>query len=554
MVSLRKIFSLSTLTLIVALSLSAIAAWYSILGLTAIFAAAVVPIIIMGGALEVAKVTTTVWLHRYWDRASWTLRLYLVPAVIALALLTSMGIFGFLSKAHIDQGIPTGDQAAQVTLLEEKIDNERQNIDAARSLLKQMDDAVIGITASKDKDIKQRDGSTFSQSGAERAVAVRKSQAKERADLTRQIEEAQARIVKIQEEKAPIASQLRKVEAEVGPIRYVAALIYGDNPDANTLEKAVRWMIILIVFVFDPLALTLVLASTSSYKWDEEDIKEEPKEEPKPEPLPETKVEEEDDDELTCHKCNTTLINAPGIGHFCPNKECDVLDGPFAEDDDKIIIITPMKFDDPGEHPLDTTDEKTERVDDEPIQPNDAELDDMVREDVHEARVPESDKIDDGVEQPEVEVTEPVEPEVRQTVIQQEIKTEGVTIQETDGGYIQFEGKSFSKSALQEIHPEIFRITADSTAQVSTNFGTQFPRIAKRGDVFVRVDLLPNRVYKFGGDNWIEINKNQSDSYLYDESYIQYLISKLDSGEYDIDLLSDNERTQIEEHLRNQNT
>ena len=542
MVSLRKIFSLSTLTLIVALSLSAIAAWYSILGLTAIFAAAVIPIIIMGGALEVAKVTTTVWLHRYWNKASWTFRLYLVPAVIALALLTSMGIFGFLSKAHIDQGIPTGDQAAQVSLLEEKIDNERQNIDAARSLLKQMDDAVIGITASKDKDIKQRDGSVFSQSGAERAVAVRRSQAKERADLTKQIEEAQSRILKIQEEKAPIASQLRKVEAEVGPIRYVAALIYGDNPDANTLERAVRWMIILIVFVFDPLALILVLAATSSYKWDEEDYKNKKDEEgdsplgteptstptvTEPEPLP--KTVEEDDDELTCNKCNTTLVNAPGIGHFCPNKECDVLDGPFEEP-------------------------TIEGIKDEYVQPNDIKLDDVVREDVHEAHNPDAVPSVDRLEHPEVEVTGPVEPEVREPVIQPEIKTEGVTVQETDGGYLQFEGKSFSRSALQEIHPEIFRITADSTAQVSTNFGTQFPRIAKRGDVFVRVDLLPNRVYKFGGDNWIEINKNQSDSYLYDESYIQYLITKLDSGEYDIDLLSDNERIQIEEHLRNQNT
>ena len=453
-----------------------------------------------------------------------------------------MGIFGFLSKAHIDQGIPTGDQAAQVSLLEEKIDNERQNIDAARSLLKQMDDAVIGITASKDKDIKQRDGSTFSQSGAERAVAVRRSQAKERADLTKQIEEAQSRILKIQEEKAPIASQLRKVEAEVGPIRYVAALIYGDNPDANTLERAVRWMIILIVFVFDPLALILVLAATSSYKWDEEDYKNKEDEEgdsplgtettstptvTEPEPLPKTVVE--DDDELTCNKCNTTLVNAPGIGHFCPNKECDVLDGPFEEP-------------------------TIEGIKDEYVQPNDIKLDDVVREDVHEAHAPDAVPSVDRLEHPKVEVTGPVEPEVREPVIQPEIKTEGVTVQETDGGYLQFEGKSFSRSALQEIHPEIFRITADSTAQVSTNFGTQFPRIAKRGDVFVRVDLLPNRVYKFGGDNWIEINKNQSDSYLYDESYIQYLITKLDSGEYDIDLLSDNERAQIEDHLRNQNT
>ena len=111
---IKKIFSLSTLALVVALTLSAIAAWYSVVGLTAIFAAAVIPIIIMGGSLEVAKVVTTVWLHRYWDKCKWAMKTYLTGAVIVLALVTSMGIFGFLSKAHMDQGIPTGDVAAQI--------------------------------------------------------------------------------------------------------------------------------------------------------------------------------------------------------------------------------------------------------------------------------------------------------------------------------------------------------------------------------------------------------------------------------------------------------
>ena len=538
----KKIFSLPALTLLVALTLSTIAAWYSILGLTAIFAAAVIPIIIMGGALEIAKVVATVWLHQYWSRAGWTLKLYLVPAVAALALLTSMGIFGFLSKAHIDQGIPTGDQAAQVSLLDEKIDNERQNIDAARSLLKQMDDAVIGITASKDKDIKQRDGSVFSQSGAERAVAVRRSQARERADLTRQIEEAQARILKIQEEKAPIASQLRKVEAEVGPIRYVAALIYGDNPDANTLEKAVRWMIILIVFVFDPLALTLVIASQHSFRWMKEDeLKKDDEivpsppviDEPIKEPVVEEKVAEPSDDSIDpCYKCGTPLVVVPSIGLVCPNKECDVLDRLFEE----------------------TT---IEGIKDEYVQSNDVKLDDVVREDVHETHAPDTVPSMDRLEQPEVEVTEPVEPEVREPVIQPEpkpIKTEGVTLNQTDGDYIEFEGKSMSKQALAAMHPEFFALTADATNQISTNFGTIFPKIAKKGDVFVRVDMLPNRVYKFDSRKWIEINKEQSDSYLYDEEYVKFLIQKIDGGEYDVELLSDNERAQIEEYLRNQNT
>ena len=523
MLFLKRLFSLPALTLIVALSLSAIAAWYSILGLTAIFAAAVIPIIIMGGALEVAKVVATVWLHRYWDRAGWRLKLYLVPAVMSLALLTSMGIFGFLSKAHIDQGVPVGDQAAQVALLDEKIANERQNIDAARSLLKQMDDAVIGITASKDKEIKQRDGSVFSQSGAERAVAVRRAQAKERADLTRQIEEAQARIVKIQEERAPLASQLRKVEAEVGPIKYVAAMIYGDNPDANTLEKAVRWMIILIVFVFDPLALTLVIAAQHSFRWMRED-------------------ELKKDDEI---------VPSPPIS---TEPEPKVVEEPVVEEVKEEPKPTPMKFDDPGEHPLDRVEEPVEptveRVEDERnTEPNNSELHAVVGEDVLETPVPTTDTVNvelEPVQDEPAQTTEP-EPEVKQEV---QIKTEGVTLQETDGDYVQYDGKSVKKDALREMHPELFMLTADSTTQVNTNFGTMFPRIAKKGDVFVRVDMLPNRVFKFDGTKWIEINKNQTDSYLYDEAYIRYLVDKLDKGEYDIELLSENEKAQIEEYLR----
>ena len=268
---LRRIFSLSTVALITALTLSGIAAWYSILGLTAIFAAAVLPIIIMGASLEFSKVVVTVWLHRYWDKASLALKLYLLPAVLVLALITSMGIFGFLSKAHLDQTIPTGDVAAQVYLIDEKIKIERDNIENARALIKQMDDVVNGITAKgESREITRRDGTTYVQSPAELALSTRRSQASDRSRLTTEIEQANARIIKLQEEKAPIATQLRKVEAEVGPIKYIAALIYGDEiqNDVNTLEKAVRWVIILLVLVFDPLALVLIMAALSSYRWE----------------------------------------------------------------------------------------------------------------------------------------------------------------------------------------------------------------------------------------------------------------------------------------------
>jgi hypothetical protein len=227
----------------------------------------------MGGALEFAKVITTVWLHRYWDKCKWAMKTYLTGAVIVLALVTSMGIFGFLSKAHMDQGIPTGDVAAQIQLFDDKIAiqkeliaSERQNIEAARNTLNQMDAQLTARLTRGDQE---------SEAGVERAVQIRAQQRRERNALNAEIAAAQKRIEasnaeiqKINIEKAPIASKYRAIEAEVGPIKYIAALIYGDNPDTATLERAVRWVIILLIFVFDPLALMLVIAAISSYKWE----------------------------------------------------------------------------------------------------------------------------------------------------------------------------------------------------------------------------------------------------------------------------------------------
>jgi len=123
-----------------------------------------------------------------------------------------------------------------------------------------------------------------------------------------------------------------------------------------------------------------------------------------------------------------------------------------------------------------------------------------------------------------------------------------VTLQESDGGYVSFEGKSVSKSALQGMRPDLF-LQVDSMSQPNTNFGTDFPRFAKKGDTFVRVDTLPNRVFKFSGTKWIEINKEQTSTYLYDEEYVRYLVNKIEVGEYDVELLTESEKLQIEEFL-----
>lgn len=244
------------LALISGLSISAVAIYYSVAGLMAIFAAALIPIMIMGVVLEIGKLAATVWLKQNWSRAPRFLKSYLLIAITALMLLTSMGIFGYLSKAHLDQAVPTGDVAAKVSLLDEKIKTERDNIETARTALKQMD-AQVDARLNRSDDEK----------GAERAVQIRRQQQAERGRLQKDIADSQARIAKLNEERAPIASELRKVEAEVGPIKYIAALIYGDDADQNLLEKAVRWVIIVIVLVFDPLAVILLLASQYSFAW-----------------------------------------------------------------------------------------------------------------------------------------------------------------------------------------------------------------------------------------------------------------------------------------------
>jgi hypothetical protein len=266
------------LTLFSGLTISAVAIWYSVAGLVAIFAAAVVPIVVMGVVLEISKLIATVWLKLNWSRAPIFIRTYLLVAIAVLMLITSMGIFGFLSKAHSDQSLVSGDVQSRIALYDEKIKIERENIANAQQVIKQMDAAVNGVIATGDQEVKLRDGSTRIRSAAERSLQIRRSQAKDRAALTKQIEESQAKIISLQEESAPIRAEIRKVEAEVGPIKYIANLIYSNNTDTNLLEKAVTWVIIIIVIVFDPLAVILLLASQYSFQWFRQAREEESKE------------------------------------------------------------------------------------------------------------------------------------------------------------------------------------------------------------------------------------------------------------------------------------
>jgi hypothetical protein len=246
------------LMFVTAIALSATAAYYSIAGLVAIFAAAVIPIIIMGGILEVAKLVVASWLYHNWKEIPLMMKSYFTVALIILMCLTSMGIFGYLSKAHLDQAVPTGDVVAKVALIDEKIKTEKETIDAARKTITQLDSQVDQTIARTTNDTTDK--------GIRRSITVRKSQARERKELYSTIQAAQTEITKLNEERAPISSELRKVEAEVGPIKYIAALIYGDNLDESFLEKAVRVVILMIVSVFDPLAVLMLVAANWSLK------------------------------------------------------------------------------------------------------------------------------------------------------------------------------------------------------------------------------------------------------------------------------------------------
>lgn len=249
------------LLFVVALSLSAVAAWYAVAGLVAIFAAATVPIVIMGSLLEAAKLTVASWLYRSWKEIPLLMKSYFVAALVVLMLLTSMGIFGFLSKAHLDQAIPTGDVAAKLALIDEKIKTEKENINANRKELSQLDSQVDQTIAR-----------TTEASGAERAINIRRGQQKDRNRILNEIGAAQTKIAKLNEERAPIATEVRKVEAEVGPIKYIAAVIYGDSTDTDVLERAVRIVTILIVIVFDPLAVLMLVAANWQMRRDREGV------------------------------------------------------------------------------------------------------------------------------------------------------------------------------------------------------------------------------------------------------------------------------------------
>jgi hypothetical protein len=658
--------------LITAVVLSLVAAYYSVAGLTAIFSAATIPVMIMGGTLELGKLMATVWLHNNWRRVPWVFKTYLIPAILFLMLLTSMGIFGYLSKAHSDQSLVTGDSQARVAIYDDKIKTARDNIEANRRALKQMDESVDQVM-----------GRSTSETGADKAVAIRRGQQKERARLLAEISAEQKTISKLSEERAPLAAETRKIEAEVGPIKYIAALIYGDGASESMLEKAVRLVIIMIVLVFDPLALCLILAANKQFEWVREDREKalaksapeyEPDDgaltpdqlaqlqpmatppveplvekthaaEPKPEP-----VEPVVQYHRVCPQCGIRVVNAPGIGPFCPNPDCgrgdDLTENPptvsLLEEHPYVLqkfvhfantqpLVAPLAQDaavtdavPPEETPAVTTTpvepEEISVLDLEPVaEPEPQDLyEDLEIEQEIVSGIPETTESEpedlyqdwseqdleqvaqdllDTVDQQDLEqALEELKAEFEQLMADAEPEADTEESQETtpqpepepeqtevdgDNDIINLTEDEVIKAAMRAWKADNpndtlkhqrqllaagridrlpwmpmseLQLEADNEeppAGVMRGFGAQFPVDANKGDSFMRVDQLPGRLYKHNGVRWIEVNRDLSDQYVYDTAYIDHLIAKIGSGEYDIELLTDSERDQISRRLLN---
>ena len=635
------------LTLLTALTISGVAIYYSVSGLAAIFSAAVIPIIIMGGVLEVSKLVTAVWLHRFWGIATWWLKTYLSIAVVVLMLITSIGIFGFLSKAHdtasgnateaiatvnrIDgqiareenriqiledriNGLQSGDgfdvsssiaqqqeiisgargavqadidyNQTQITAINERLDRDLEALETSLTAdiqvqtdkLVPLDELVASYRDEEDSGFinrtdnrgeaervlqeqkperdaiaaeitRLRDSARDRESELRReaSVAVREAQGNindYRAQTQETVDAATAEINRLREqsnssqdddlaqidewnitidniyntidslrdEKFESEQAVRLVESEVGPIRYIAEFFTGtEDADASLLETAVSWLIMVIIFVFDPLAVLLLIASQYTF---EQRRKENPSLEKSeiddgPEPLQESVINQELEE---------------AVEHFArPELDFTLLETRI-EQAQKAI----KDWEDSQKEVLDSIEE----VEPEPTEPE-----------------PE-------VEEVETEFKEYEGNKEEETPEPEEIETTGVTIEQVispddESDYmLDPEGRSIHKDALKSLHPELFLQTDNSNAS-STSFGESFPTVAMKGDTFVRVDQMPNRVYKFEGKAWIEIQKEGTDTYLYNEEYINHLVEKIQTGEYDVDLLSDSERQQIEIYLQN---
>lgn len=546
---------LAILLLLSGLAISGVAEFYSIMGLMAIFSAAPVPIAIMGISLGVGKLVIASWIKAYWEKAPLLMRSYGVVSVGILMLITTLGCFGFLSKAHSDQTLVSGDVQSKIAIYDEKIKTARENIEADRKQLRQMDEAVDQIMARSD-----------SEKGAEKATVVRKSQQRDRGLLAKDIEANQVVISQLNDESAPVRAENRKVEAEVGPIKYIAAFVYGSNPDSSILERAVTWVIILIVIVFDPLAVVMLLASQMTFAWIRED--KQAKYEQDEGPLSMDQI-----DQIKSHEISPTLDDAveqaraedqhtnPAIELPAFNvqesealsTEVDVVkpNPRVAELEAKVTLVEKdrddlIEFVKQNQEDYDRMAESNQQIQQRELSLR-TEIDELtfelhqLNEELLRLKNPPppieysfEEELHEDIPEPFVE---PVVEEYRSGEITKDTQSEIIT--------------DLAGEPLPEPEPKKEQYITDSietllTRKPNAGFGIEFPNDPIRGDMYLRTDFKPSRLFKWNETKWIEVNKSTTGAYAYNDAYIQYLAEKLSTGEYSIDDLTEIELQQVQ--------
>jgi hypothetical protein len=239
------------IVLLTALFLSGVAAYYSIIGLTAIFSGAFWSILMMGAALEVAKLVSVSWLYRNWDQCSLLMRSYMTSAIAILMLITSMGIFGYLSRAHIESSAAnTSDLIAQIETLNDNIASKEFTRDLYIKQITNIDNTLVKY---------------IELGSVTRGLQEKRRLDSERKTLETNRSEIDKELIALKSERNKLLSEQKKQEVEIGPLKYIAELIYGKEAE-NHFDSAVRWVIILLVFVFDPLAIVLLIAANTTHK------------------------------------------------------------------------------------------------------------------------------------------------------------------------------------------------------------------------------------------------------------------------------------------------
>ena len=224
------------------LLVAGVAAWFSIIGLATIFAGSFWPVVIMASALEIGKLVTAAFLHIRWSDINRLMKWYLSTSVVVLMLITSLGIFGFLAKANIEQTLQGDRYSLELSIIDKRLDAKEKELGRYEERLENLD-YIIDTARPQDRNY------------------IDRRQKDERVEIAEDIDIVVAEIVELNEDKLPLQREQLVQEGEIGPIKYVAEMIYGEDVAKDKLDNAARILIMFIIFVFDPLAVLLLISS-----------------------------------------------------------------------------------------------------------------------------------------------------------------------------------------------------------------------------------------------------------------------------------------------------